>query len=347
MARKPYGPGVVSASPKSGQEGASHGVLRSQGYCDLVAVKSWGPMLGVLEASASDGLRAGLVVTTFGFGLRHGVDWDHIAAITDITSSQDSGRRSLLFATLYALGHGTVVFALGSLAILAGDLLPGAVDAVMERVVGVTLLLLGVYVFYALLRHGRDFRMRSRWMLLFSAASRARRRLRRTAEMVEIEHDHEHRGGHGHADEAADGIASPSASLTTSASGTTTRHRHRHRHVASVPNDPFANYGKATSYVVGMLHGVGAETATQVLGFLAAAKAGGGGPGELLLVVFVLGLLTSNSAIALASTFGFLNASRSFRVYAGVAILTGLFSLTIGSLFILGKGAFLPAIFGG
>lgn len=297
-------------------------------------------MLEALAGSADEGLRAGLVITTFGFGLRHGVDWDHIAAISDITSSQDSSRRSLLFATLYALGHGTVVFALGSVAILAGDFLPGAVDSVMERVVGVTLLLLGIYVFYALLRHGRDFRMRSRWMLLFSAASRARRRLRRRAAMVGTKHDHDHGENHGHTDAPAAGAVVPRATVTS-------RHRHRHRHDAPLPDDPFANYGKATSYVVGMLHGVGAETATQVLLFLAAAKAGGGGQGELLLAVFVLGLLTSNSAIALFSTFGFLNAARSFRAYASIAVVTGLFSLVIGVLFILGQGAVLPAIFGG
>lgn len=63
--------------------------------------------------------------------------------------------------------------------------------------------------------------------------------------------------------------------------------------------------------------------------------------------MFVLGLLTSNSGIALASAFGFLNAARSFRVYALVAVVTGVFSVAIGLLFVLGKGGVLPAIFGG
>ena len=55
----------------------------------------------------------GLLATAYGFGFRHGIDWDHIAALTDITGSQDDGRRSMLFATLYAVGHALVVFALG------------------------------------------------------------------------------------------------------------------------------------------------------------------------------------------------------------------------------------------
>src|SRR6266581_322978 len=85
----------------------------------------------------------GLVATAFGFGFRHGIDWDHIAALTDITGSQDDTRSSMLFATFYALGHALVVFALGFAAIVFAERLPSAVDATMERFVGVTLLALG------------------------------------------------------------------------------------------------------------------------------------------------------------------------------------------------------------
>ena len=113
-----------------------------------------------------------------------------------------------------------------------------------------------------------------------------------------------------------------------------------------MPDDPFSNYGKLTSYAVGMLHGVGAETASQVLVFLAVARAGSG-LGEILLVVFVFGLVTSNTAIAFASTLGYLNAARNFRIYASVAVVTGTFSLCIGALFVLGEGSLLPAVFGG
>src|SRR6266508_3248268 len=51
----------------------------------------------------------------------------------------------------------------------------------LTRIVGVTLLLLGVYVFASLIRHGRDFRLRSRWMLVFAGARRAARWVRRRA----------------------------------------------------------------------------------------------------------------------------------------------------------------------
>src|SRR5207247_9858557 len=88
-------------------------------------------------------------------------------------SSWDEGRRGFALATLYALGHATVVVALGLLAIWASTLLPDWIDPIMERIVGVTLLILGVWVFYALWRDGRSFRLRSRWMLFFSMLGRS------------------------------------------------------------------------------------------------------------------------------------------------------------------------------
>ncbi|MGH2737693.1 MAG: hypothetical protein ACRDHH_02680, partial [Actinomycetota bacterium] len=101
-------------------------------------------------APSGDGFSFGLILSGLLFGLRHGIDWDHIAAIADITSSQDDRGTALWFGTLYALGHAAVVLVLGVLAIVAGDLLPAGVDQVMGRVVGVTLLVLGVYVIYSL-----------------------------------------------------------------------------------------------------------------------------------------------------------------------------------------------------
>ena len=309
-------------------------------------------MRSLAAVAADDGFRAGLVLTAFAFGLRHGVDWDHIAAITDITNSQDNPRRSISLATTYAAGHAVVVFALGVVAVLVGDLVPAGVDAAMGRLVGVTLVALGVYVLYALVRHGRDFRMRSRWMLLFSGAARgvrwARRRGRRPTEEIVHEHDHEHDAVHGHDGVGGDDGLVPSADGGRGGVVTAVRtHRHRHAHHGTLPDDPFANYGRWSAMGVGMIHGVGAETPTQVLLFLAAAKAGGTGAGLLLLGVFVLGLLVSNSVIAVVSTFGFLNATRSFTTYAAVAVVTGVVSTAVGVLFLLGRESALPAFFGG
>ena len=107
------------------------------------------------------------------------------------------------------------------------------------------------------------------------------------------------------------------------------------------------NYGKRTAFVVGMIHGIGAETPTQVVIFLTAAGAGGQLAGIAVLVAFIVGLLASNSLIALGSAFGFLHAQRNFAVYATVAVITAAFSLVLGTLFVLGREDVLPAIFGG
>jgi ABC-type nickel/cobalt efflux system permease component RcnA len=301
----------------------------------------------VVVGDAQEGFDLGLILTAFAFGLRHGIDWDHIAAIADITSSQVD-RKSIRLATLYVVGHALVVLILGLVAIELGTVLPAGVDSILERVVGVTLVVLGAYVFYALLRYRRDFRMRSRWMLLFSGTRRlvrfvrSRRRVFNTPEVIEHEHEHEHANPL-HAAHDHDRLPERSGAVVTKVRS----HRHRHRHVGSMPDDPFTEYGPATSLAVGMIHGVGAETPTQLLVFLVAVQAGGRVAGATLLAAFVGGLVASNTLIALASTFGFLRAARNFFVYASVAVLVGCFSLVVGLLFLFGRGSVMPVIFGG
>src|SRR5207237_1056383 len=154
-----------------------------------------------------------------------------------------------------------------------------------------------------LARRGRDFRMRSRWMLLFAGVRNGVRWLRARAsrrESVEIVHTHAHPVSDRH---EHDSLATSGPSATTI---TMISHRHAHRHVLTMPDDPFTNYGPRTAFGIGMIHGIGAETPTQVLIFLAAAGTGGRGTGVLLLVCFLVGLLSSNSLIALAGSFGFL-----------------------------------------
>jgi high-affinity nickel-transport protein len=96
-----------------------------------------------------------------------------------------------------------------------------------------------------------------------------------------------------------------------------------------------------------MIHGVGAETPTQVLIFLAAAGAGGVTAGIAVLGAFIVGLLASNSLITTTSALGYMTATKNFAIYATVAVLTGTFSLIIGMIFVLGKTTLLPAFFGG
>jgi len=46
-------------------------------------------------------------------GLRHGFDYDHLAAISDITSVQRGWREGMRLGLLYALGHALTVALLG------------------------------------------------------------------------------------------------------------------------------------------------------------------------------------------------------------------------------------------
>jgi len=293
--------------------------------------------MSLVAAFSEGGFRLGLLVAAFWFGFRHGIDWDHIAAITDITSSQEDRRQAMVFGTLYALGHALVVLSLGGLAIVAGENLPSGVDNVMTRIVGVTLLLLGGYVFYSLIRHGRDFRLRSRWMLIFTGVRRAARWARRRAA----------ERPNGTQPQPAGGVT-----VAEAADAPSWHHGHHgrpghHHHSQPEPDDTFMNYGRGTAFAVGMIHGVGAETPTQVLIFLSAAGAGGASAGIIVLVAFIVGLLSSNSLITFGSAMGYLSASKNFPLYATVAVLTGVFSLVIGTIFVLGKTTLLPALFGG
>jgi high-affinity nickel-transport protein len=296
-----------------------------------------------------------LLLGMVALGFRHGFDWDHIAAITDITSTTTAGhaevdvsvaspvtphghdagemrghehehaasgpgamhafgesrfaheqRHAIGLASLYALGHASVVVVLGVLALTLGALLPDWVDPILEKVVGVTLVVLGVWVIYSVLQYVRgkgEFRLRSRWMLVFDLVRNGWGTLQARI------HGHEHR---------------PSAHST--------------------------QYGPRTAFGVGMIHGVGAETGSQAL-LLAGIAGVTGATGIVILLAFVVGLLLSNTLVAVVSASGFIGAQRMQTLYVLVGAFAGVGSLVIGALFIVGLGKELPdlqqLIFGG
>ena len=67
----------------------------------------------------------------------------------------------------------------------------------------------------------------------------------------------------------------------------------------------------------------------------------------LLLGVFLLGLFTSNTAIAVAASLGFLTSGKNFVIYGALSAVTAISSLLLGVVFLLGRGSALPAFFGG
>lgn len=282
--------------------------------------------------AAAAGLEIGLVATAFALGFRHGFDWDHLAALSDIAASQQSRRRSMMLATLYALGHAAVAFAIGAAVILASAHLPASVGEFMERLVGVTLVALGIFVIVSTVRQGQSTCMPSRGALLVAGF---RRLQRRPPDPVVIEHEHDHPVGEHHDHELEPvGTARRTAVIP--------RHSHRHRHVGALPDDPLPGYGGGAAVGVGMIHGIGFETPTQALVFVTAAGAGSRVAGLLVLACFLAGLLAANTVVALASTFGLSGAGSRARLYTLVSLVAAAGSIALGLLYVFGKGDVMP-----
>ena len=313
-------------------------------------------LIGVTAAIAPTAVNLGVLVTGFLLGVRHGIDWDHIAAITDITSttaaagmadaahieqhrsvaghSHDHGGEleirahdagpggatlapalalrpvvgrsrflssqweAIRLGTLYALGHGAVVVALGLAAIAFGALLPDWLDPIMARIVGLTLVALGLWVIYSIYRYaraGERFRLRSRWMLVFDCVRYGWRRFQARF--------------------------------------------HGHEHVEPLE---MSSYGAKTSFGVGMIHGIGAETGSQVLLIAAVGGASSAGLGVPMLFAFVVGLLISNFGIVVLSSVSFVSSQARERLYVAIGAVAGVFSLFVGAIFLFGLEGSLP-----
>jgi hypothetical protein len=76
------------------------------------------------------------VLDALALGARHGLDADHLAAISELTASERGGLRGFAAGARYALGHAAAVAAIGFAAGAAGLDVP-------PWVVGVTLVVLG------------------------------------------------------------------------------------------------------------------------------------------------------------------------------------------------------------
>lgn len=264
----------------------------------------------------------GLAGGAFLLGCRHGFDWDHMAAITDLTTaggpagSEDSppagggdrsghaphargggGRvRRVGLAFWYCLGHGSVIVLFGLAIVGLGLHIPSLVDRIFESVVGATLVALGGVVLWQLGRDRSGYRYSGRVRLLVGAVRRAWARARR-------------RG--------------------------------------AGPAEPLQDLNGRSAFAVGVLHGTGAETPTQVLLFAGAATSGSRMAAVLLMAAFVGGMILADLGIAaswLAGILGIRSAPKAQIILGG---LTGLSSLTIGALFMAGRSAILPALFGG
>lgn len=110
---------------------------------------------------------------------------------------------------------------------------------------------------------------------------------------------------------------------------------------------PGGSVSRRAAFAIGVLHGTGAETPTQVVLFASAAAAGSSGGALAVLLAFVLGLVVSDLGVALVWLSGRLGSARVPHGQLALGLLTGLASIGVGSAFILEKSAVLPALLGG
>lgn len=234
-------------------------------------------------------------------GFRHGLDYDHIAAITDISSVQSRARDAMRYGLLYVAGHATTVAVLGSAAVGFRVTLPPASDRWAERLVGVTLLVLGIYVLGTFFRPSAHSHVpRTRITLLVNGALWIYWRLTRIFGGTRVEAPQVFKNG----------------------------------------------YGTSSTFVVGVIHGLGAETPTQILLFLMAANLGGTGAGLLGLLMFIVGLLAMNTLMC-ASAAGLFSVTLARpNALRALTLVASAYSIVVGTIFLVGSAAKLPSLTG-
>ena len=183
-------------------------------------------------------------------------------------------------------------------------------------------------------------------MLALEGVRKARRWLRSHRDHhIEIEHDHAHAHDRPHFHEHPP--VRTDATERAGAVAVLTRHSHRHRHLAVAPSDPFSEYTKATAFGVGMIHGVGAETPTQLLLFATASGVEGSLSGVVLLLAFVAGLFIANTCVAVATAIGLSSSRRLPLAYFVLAGVTALVSVYVGAVYLFDRVDLLPGFLGG
>src|SRR5215469_8851899 len=234
-------------------------------------------------------------------GFRRGLDYDHIAAISDISSVQARPRDAMRYGLLYVTGHAATVALLGTAAIAFRIRLPPASDRWAERMVGITLLLLGFYVL------GTFFRPSS--------------------------HSH-----------------GPKTRITLLVNGVLWIYWRLSRlfggNRAEAPQVFKDGYGTSSTFIVGVIHGLGAETPTQILLFLMAANLGGTAAGLLGLLMFIVGLLAMNTLMCASAAGIFSAALARPNALRAVTLMTSAYSIIVGSIFLWGSAARLPSLAG-
>ena len=318
-------------------------------------------LIGASAAIAPTAVDIGLLLTALLLGVRHGIDWDHIAAITDITSTTaaagmgDAAHAGQhLDMSGHAHGHGgdpemrahdagpggaTLAPALADAADRRPDALPVRTRATRSVSGRSTRSAMGWSSSSSVWPPSRSGRILPDWLdpimgrvvgftlvvlgvwVMYSIYryARAGERFRLRSRWMLV------------FDAIRYGWRRFQARL------------HGHEHVEPLE---MSSYGAKTSFGVGMIHGIGAETGTQVLLIAAVGGASGAGLGMPMLFAFVVGLLLSNLVIVLISSASFVSSQARERLYVSIGAVAGLFSLFVGTIFLFGLSGSLPDLGG-
>ncbi len=96
---------------------------------------------------------AGMVISlAFGLGMVHALDADHIMAVSSLASGGNKARRAWQYAKCWALGHGLSLSLIGACVYLLGSAIPMELSIIAEHLVGVVLILMGLYAILGLRR---------------------------------------------------------------------------------------------------------------------------------------------------------------------------------------------------
>lgn len=88
----------------------------------------------------------------FGLGLVHALDADHVMALSLFATRGRGAADGVKAGLRWSLGHGLVLFAVGLALVAFGCSLPGSVAALADRLVGLVMIGLGLFVFRELAR---------------------------------------------------------------------------------------------------------------------------------------------------------------------------------------------------
>jgi len=211
-------------------------------------------------------------------GFRHGMDSDHIAAITDMVGAEHERSRQIRMGMMYAVGHGLIVLIIGLIVILLGARLPERFTQSMEFLVGMSLLALGVYILFSLIRTRNDYQHKSRWEIAYQGIQK----------------------------------------------------------VLPWKTPNLAKFGLLGAFIVGILHGIGAETPTQVMIFAHSAGLENLSLSIAQLLLFVSGLLIATGLVTYLASWGFMKAKFKRTAYLLLGAVTGTYSIFLGSTMVFG-----------